>query len=226
MDPAMGLPLDPTTGQPSYPTSVKLKKFTELTEDTYETWAHMAKVNLVVVGYWPFFSGKVPRPTSNHNDWDHFNMQLVASLQTCMDPMLQHHLDDVDTAEIVWNILKNKFREIGMVGQLNLLHTALCTRFTRTSPKAIMEKIHELNGVINHLFEIGVPSQEEWKAMFFLLHALGDNGEFEMMWETLETLLATRTLTSQRIIEHLEHEAQCLKGHTEGKQAQEAIFLT
>src|SRR5882724_8806814 len=88
-----------------------------------------------------------------------------------------------------------------------------------------MEKIHKLNGIINHLFEIGVPSCEEWKAMFFL-HALGDDGEFEMMHETLETLLATRTLTSQRIIEHLEHEAQCLKGCTEEKQAQDAIFLT
>ena len=88
-----------------------------------------------------------------------------------------------------------------------------------------MEKIHELNGVINHLFEIGVPSCEEWKAMFFL-HALGDDGEFEMMHETLETLLATRTLTSQRIIERLEHEVQHLKRCMEEKQAQDTIFLT
>jgi len=119
-----------------------------------------------------------------------------------MDPTLQHHLDDIDSAEIAWDILKNKFRERGTVGQLNLLCTTLCTHFTRTSPKAIMEKIHKLNGIINHLFEIGVPSHEEWKAMFFL-HALGDDGEFEMMRKTLETLLATGTLTSQRIIEHL-----------------------
>jgi len=225
MDTVTGLPLDPTTGRPTYPTSVKLEKFTELTEDTYETWARMAKANLVVTGYWPFFSGKVPRPSSNQNNWDHFNMQLVTSLQTHMDPMLQHHLDDIDKAEIAWEILKNKFRERGTVGQLNLLCTALRTRFTRTSPKAIMEKIHELNGVINRLFKISVPSREEWKAMFFL-HALGDDGEFEMMHETLKTLLATGTLTSQRIIEHLEHEAQCLKGRTEEKQAQDAIFLT
>jgi len=39
-------------------------------------------------------------------------------------------------------------------------------------------------------------------------------------------LLTTRTLPSQRIIEHLEHEAQHLKGCTEEKQAQDAIFLT
>ena len=59
----------------------------------------------------------------------------------------------------------------------------------------------------------------------FFLHALGDDREFEMMRETLETLLATGTLTSQRIIECLEHEAQHLKGGTEEKQAQETIFL-
>ena len=82
----------------------------------------------------------------------------------------------------------------------------------------------ELNGIINHLFEIGVPSREEWKAMFFL-HALGDNGEFEMMHETLEMLLATRTITSQRIVKCLEHEVQHLKGCTEGKQAQDVVFL-
>ena len=88
-----------------------------------------------------------------------------------------------------------------------------------------MEKIHKLNGIINCLFEIGMPSDEEWNTMIFL-HALGDNGEFKMMHETLETLLATGTLTSQRIIECLEHEAQCLKGCMEEKQAQDAIFLT
>ena len=65
-----------------------------------------------------------------------------------------------------------------------------------------MEKILELNSIINCLFEIGVHSCEEWKAMFFL-HVLGDYGEFKMMCKTLEMLLATRTLTSQRIIEHL-----------------------
>ena len=90
--------------------------------------------------------------------------------------------------------------------------------------QVIMEKIHELNSVINCLFEIGVPSHKEWTAMFFL-HVLGDNREFEMRHETLETLLATGTLTSQRIIEYLEHEAQHLKGHTEEKQAQDIIFL-
>ena len=126
MDPGTGLPLDSTTGQPSYPTSVKLEKFTELTEDTYETWACTAKANLVVAGYWLFFCGKVPKPSSNHNDWDRFNMQLVTSLQMHMDPTLQHHLDDIDSAEIAWDILKNKFRERGTVGQLNLL----CTCFT------------------------------------------------------------------------------------------------
>ena len=87
-----------------------------------------------------------------------------------------------------------------------------------------MEKIHELNGIINRFFEIGVPSHEEWKAMFFL-HALGDDREFEMMHKTLEMLLATGTLTSQRIIECLEHKAQHLKGRMEEKQAQDAIFL-
>ena len=50
------------------------------------------------------------------------------------------------------------------------------------------------------------------------------HGEFEMMCETLETLLATGTLTSQRIVEHLKHEAQFLKGCTEEKQAQYAAF--
>jgi len=88
-----------------------------------------------------------------------------------------------------------------------------------------MEKIHKLNGVINCLFKIGVPSCEEWKAMFSL-HALGDNRDFENMCETLETLLATGTLMSQRIIERLEHEVQHLKGRMEEKQAQDAIFLT
>src|SRR5882724_10043635 len=60
----------------------------------------------------------------------------------------------------------------------------------------------------------------------FFLHALGDNREFKMMCETLEMLLTTGILTSQKIIEHLEHEAQHLKGCTEEKQAQDAIFLT
>jgi hypothetical protein len=81
----------------------------------------------------------------------------------------------------------------------------LTTRFTRTSAKTITEKIHELNGIINCLFEIGIPSREEWKAMFFL-HALGDDGEFDMMREAPETLLATGSLTSQKIVERLEHE--------------------
>jgi len=58
-----------------------------------------------------------------------------------------------------------------------------------------------------------------------LLHALGDDREFEMMRETLETLLATGTLTSQRIIECLEHKAQHLKEAQRKKQAQETIFL-
>ena len=57
-----------------------------------------------------FFCGKVPRLSSNQDDWDRFNMQLVASLKTHMDPMLQHHLDNVDKAEKAWEILKNKFR--------------------------------------------------------------------------------------------------------------------
>jgi len=66
-------------------------------------------------------------------------------------------------------------------GQLNLLHTALCTRFTQTSPKAIMEKIHELNGVIN-CFSNGVPSREQWKECSSCMH-IGDDREFEMMRE-------------------------------------------
>jgi hypothetical protein len=142
-----------------------------------------------------------------------------------MHPTLQHHLVDIETAEAAWEKLRMKFREKGTVGQLNLLRTALRTRFTRTSSKVINEKIHELNGVINRLFEIGVTSREEWKAMFFL-HALGDDGEFEMMTETLEMLLASGSLTSQKIIERLEHEAQWLKGHLEEKEAQETAYLT
>jgi hypothetical protein len=90
--------------------------------------------------------------------------------------------------------------------------------------KAITERIHELNGVINHLFKISVLSHKEWKAMFFL-HALRDDGEFEMMWEMLETLLATGSLTSQKIIECLEQEAQRLKGQTKEKAAQEMTFM-
>jgi hypothetical protein len=84
--------------------------------------------------------------------------------------------------------------------------------------KAITERIHELNGVINHLFKISVLSHKEWKAMFFL-HALRDDGEFEMMWEIPEMLLATGSLTSQKIIECLEQEAQRFKGQTEEKAA-------
>jgi hypothetical protein len=73
------------------------------------------------------------------------------------------------------------------------------------------------------LFEIGVPSREEWKAMFFL-HVLGDDGEFEMLRETLETLLVAGSLTSQKIVECLEHEAQWLKGQMEEKAAQETAY--
>src|SRR6266481_7751162 len=145
MDPITGLPLDPATGRPSLPTSIKFEKFTELTEDTYEIWACTVKANLVVGSYWPFFCGKTPRPQTNAVDWDRFNCQLVAGLQMHMHPTLQHHLNNIDTAEKAWNILKEKFRERGTVGQLNLLRTALCTRFTQTSPKAITKKIHELN---------------------------------------------------------------------------------
>ena len=130
MDAVTGLPLDPTMGKPSYPTSFKLEKFMELTEETYKTLACTVKANLIVVGYWAFFNGKAPRPSRDHNDWDRSNTQLVTSLQTHMHPTLQHHLDDVDMAEIVWDTLKNKFREKGTVGQLNLLCTALCTHFT------------------------------------------------------------------------------------------------
>jgi gag-polypeptide of LTR copia-type len=180
-----------TNTQPApLPTSIKLEKFDVLTEDSYETWARTARANLVVGGYWPFFSGKRPKPKQDSKDWERFNLQLVACLQTRMHPTLQHHLDDIETAEQAWEKLRRKFREKGTVGQLNLLWTALRTRFTRSSPKAITESIHELNGVINQLFEIRVPTQEEWKAMFFL-HALGDDGDFEMMREMLETLVAT-----------------------------------
>ena len=206
-----------------FPTSIKLEKFDALTEDTYETWARTAKANFVVGGYWPFFAGKQPKPKQGAEDWERFNLQLVAYLQTRIHPSLQHHLDDVETAEDAWETLRSKFREKGTVGQLNLLRTALRTRFTRESPKAIINNIHTLNGVIDRLFEIGVPSREEWKAMFFL-HALGDDGEFEMMRETLETLLAAESLTSRKIIDRLEHEAQRMRGKAEEKMAQETAF--
>jgi gag-polypeptide of LTR copia-type len=205
------------------PASIKLEKFEALTEDTYETTAQTARANLVVGGYWPFFSGKRPKPKEGYEDWERFNLQLVAYLQTRMHPTLQHHLDDVETAEKAWEKLREKFREKGTVGQLNLLWTVLRTRFSKSSPKAITESIHELNGGINRLVEIGVPTREEWKAMFFL-HALGDDGEFEMMRETLETLLAADSLTSQKIIDRLGHEAQRLRGQAEEKTAQEAVF--
>jgi hypothetical protein len=48
-------------------------------------------------------------------------MQLVAYLQKCMHPTLQHHLNDIKTAEAAWETLRMKFREKGTVGQLNLL---------------------------------------------------------------------------------------------------------
>jgi len=128
MDATMGISLDPTTGNLSFPTSVRLEKFMELTEDIYETWAHTAKANLVVAGY---------------------SILLLQSTQT-MHSMLQHHLNDVDIVGNGWDILQNKFREGGMVGQLNLLHTALHTHFTWMPPKIII-KIHELNSVINPL---------------------------------------------------------------------------
>jgi hypothetical protein len=47
-----------------------------------------------------------------------------------------------------------------------------------------------------------------------------------MMRETLEMLLASGSLTSQKIIERLEHEAQRLKGQLEEKEAQEMAYLT
>lgn len=70
------------------PTSIKLEKFDALTEDTYETWARTAKANLVVGGYWPFFAGKKPKPKQDSEDWERFNLQLVAYLQTRMHPTL------------------------------------------------------------------------------------------------------------------------------------------
>ena len=42
----------------------------------------------------------------------------------------------------------------------------------------------------------------------FFLHVPGDDGEFEMMRETLEMLLAADSLTSRKIINKLKHEAQ------------------
>lgn len=134
----MKLPLVKTedTSVPApLPTSIKLEKFDALTEETYETWARTAKANLIVGGYWPFFAGQRPKPKYGYEDWERFNLQLVAYLQTRMHPTLQHHLDDVQTAEGAWETLKSKFREKGTVGQLNLLRTVLHTRFTRESPK-------------------------------------------------------------------------------------------
>lgn len=58
----------------------------------------------------------------------------------------------------------------------------------------------------------------------FFLHALGDDGEFEMMRETLETLLTAESLTSRKIIDRLEHEAQRMRGRAEEKMAQETAF--
>ena len=56
---------NPVTNSP--PTSVKLEKFAELTEESYETWAYTAKANLILGGYWPYFIGKKPRPTVDYN---------------------------------------------------------------------------------------------------------------------------------------------------------------
>jgi hypothetical protein len=52
------------------PTTVKLEKFAELTEDTYKTWAQTAKANLIVGSYWPFFCSKKPKPTTDSEDWE------------------------------------------------------------------------------------------------------------------------------------------------------------
>ena len=178
----------------SYPVSVKLEKFAALTDDTYETWTRTARAHLIVRGYWPFFCGKMPAPKQDPGEWNRFNLQLVSCLQRRLHPSLQYHLDDVQTAEAAWERLRSKFREKGRAGQLNLLRAALRIRFTRESSKATVENIHILNGIIDRFFEMGAPTQEEWKRLFFL-HALGDDGEFEKMRERLETLLAAESLT-------------------------------
>jgi gag-polypeptide of LTR copia-type len=77
-----------------------------------------------------------------------------------MHPTLQHHLNNIESAQEAWDKLRSKFREKGTVGQLNLLHAALRTCFTRESPKAIIENIHALNGIIDRLFEIGLPTRK------------------------------------------------------------------
>jgi hypothetical protein len=68
MDPRTGLPLATTRDPnmvanlhtpnivmnpptPALPLYVKLKKFADLTEDTYEQWACTAKANLTIGGY-------------------------------------------------------------------------------------------------------------------------------------------------------------------------------
>lgn len=158
-------------------TSIKLEKFAVLMEDTYETWARTAKANLVVGGYWPFFAGKKPKLKRDSEDWERFNLQLVAYIQTRMDPMLQHHLDNVQTAEEAWETLRSNYREKGIVGQLNLFRTALRTRFTRVSPKAIMDNIHTLNGVI-----------DGYSRLEYLAEKSGRQCSSYMHWVTMEIL--------------------------------------
>jgi len=59
----MPTPLDVTVpATVAYPKSVKLEKFAALTEDSYTQWSRMAKAYIMAGGYWPFFSGKKPKP--------------------------------------------------------------------------------------------------------------------------------------------------------------------
>jgi len=100
------------------------------------------------------------------------------------------------TTADTWALLKNKTQQDGIIAKLNSMHTALCIKFSHSTPTSSM--IGNICNLLASIYEGGsAPTREEW-SIVLMLNALEGSDYNWLCWNLVSQF--TNACTTQYML--------------------------